>query len=284
MSDEVLQFLCKLKEEGHDHCWQCKICSKAMKVMGQRVTKLEKAMVAVEKAVEDNTTKITDTQETVKGLQTKLNDVEKKSSEAVAGAAETAEDAVLRELDERQTKQCNLIIHNVKELDYDKTTIEDRKKADLSELASILETIGSNVEIRTGVKFTARLGKSGADGRENFRPMLVGLSSQQQCIDVLHAARNLAGTSLAHISIAPDLTKKQREKENMLRDEKDKLNRELSREEAGNWEWRLQGIKGHRRLVKVKRQRKRQRSQPGTSEDPADASPPRARIRSEVTN
>ena len=284
MSDEVLQFLIKLKDEGHDHCWQCKICSKAMKAMGQRVTKLEKAMVAVEKKVDDNTNRISDTEETVKVIQDRVDGNEKKLTDAITGAANAAEEAVLKELEEREAKGCNLIIHNMKELDHATTTDDDRKKSDLDILTEMLKMIGSKTEIRKGVKFTARLGKSATEGQENARPLLVGFATKQHCMDVLSAAKNLAKSTLAYLSIAPDLTKKQREADNELRDEKDKRNRELPRDEAKNWEWKLLGIRGNRRLMKVKRHKKRPRSGTRQDRDTADASPPRARSRPEVAN
>ena len=86
--------------------------------------------------------------------------------------------------------------------------------------------------------------------------------------------KKLAGSEYKNISIAPDLTKKQREDDNKLRQEAQKKNDELEGEEAENYTYRLVGQRGQRRILKQRKigekikTEKRRRSEDRGGESP----------------
>ena len=71
------------------------------------------------------------------------------------------------------------------------------------------------------------------------RPVIVGFKDSKAREYILANSRQLVNSEFHHISIVPDLTTQQRRMEEKLRKTAEQRNKELSREEALNWEWGL---------------------------------------------
>ena len=84
---------------------------------------------------------------------------------------------------------------------------------------------------------------------------MIGFYNVDSKLKVLKAAKKLADLPrYEDLRIVPDLTKEQRCEEEELRKEAEKLNSEMNREESLNFEYRLVGQKGEKRLVRSKLQ------------------------------
>ena len=98
--------------------------------------------------------------------------------------------------------------------------------------------------------FSRRLGKW-TEGRTC--PLLVGLRSKEAKNNILACSKNLSGTPLNGVTIAPDLTRRQREADSKLREEAISRNSNLTAaDRAKNLKWVAVGQKGARKLIKKK--------------------------------
>ena len=119
---------------------------------------------------------------------------------------------------------------------------KDKKIDDLEEVKKMLSTIVS--EDHDEISCT-RLGLASS---EKIRPVLVTFPSQKQKEKIMRNAKNLKGTPYQQLSLAHDLTKKQREElKNLLEETRD-------REKSGEGKYRVVGGPGYLRVVKAKRQ------------------------------
>ena len=120
----------------------------------------------------------------------------------------------------------------------------------MDSLRNLFNEIGA-VTSENDIAFAKRLGPRG----ESTRPLLIGFSNLNARESVLDNAKKLAGMDEARqqISIIRDLTPKQREEEENLRKEAVKKNAELSPEDSENWEFRVVGPRGKRRMVRAKK-------------------------------
>jgi hypothetical protein len=73
-------------------------------------------------------------------------------------------------------------------------------------------------------------------------------------VNLLRVAKNLEDTCFSDVNIAPDLTKKQRDKEAELKKEAERRNKSLSENDVSkNLHWVVVGPRGERRLTKEKK-------------------------------
>ena len=187
-----------------------------------------------------------------------------------------AGNSVLQELDDREGRRDNIVIYRLKEPSSDISTGQERKKFDTKTLLDVFKTIDVDINEEHDIKFITRTGEVKDDIHERPRPLLIGLKDNNKKQIILNSARKLANSKYKHISIVPDLTKKQRENDNKLRKEAEDKNNELDEDEALNYEWKVIGIRGQRRLIKAKKnqtdnqnQRKRTREATGGDSPPS---------------
>jgi len=160
---------------------------------------------------------------------------------------EASNDCVFQELKDQQTRRKNIIIHNIPESDDNDPRA--RKTHDNDNLKEILKIISLSSIKDDDIKYMNRIGEK----RQTDRPLLVSFRNQEHRDRVLENARFLKSSKKADISLIPDLTKRQRKEEDDLRKEMRKKNEDLNEEDHLNWEWRLVGIRGERKLVKMKK-------------------------------
>ena len=268
LDEETYKLIIIMAEKHASHCWSCQCCRSAVLNLNKKVIAIEKRMNQLETDVDHNKDEIVAVKETCIELTKELEIVKQtKISEAAPG---TDNEAVFKELEERESKKENLIIHNFPEPEPSVTRPGDRKNRDNDELVKILQAIRCEVKIDEDVKYTVRIGekKDNINYQVKPRPMIVGFRNLHLRDEVLRSARNLSKTKYKDNSIGPDLTNKQRQTEAKMRTDAEKLNRDMDSEESLNWEWKVIGPKGQRKLIKTRKingdRRKRPRSNEGS--------------------
>lgn len=223
--------------------WQCESClastariDATMKNLEARMTKAEGRMDAADERVD--------------GLETRIEKAEMVATAArqsVDNSSKETTTVILEELREREDKKLNVIFHSIGEAPMG--PVEDQRKWEEQSLDNIMAAMSADTTARESVRFNRRLGARMLD---KPRPLLVGMRSEQVKDHLLEKARNLMKTQYNHISIVPDLTRRQRETDDDLRKEAERRNRDgLTEEErAKNIKWVTVGRKGARKLIK----------------------------------
>ena len=198
----------------------------------KKVQDLEMKLDSVSLKFSEKTTEMED------DLTTSLREFSKKliSNKATEPAKTTSEPKsdVFEELKLREVKKRNIIIHGVSEPEGEKS--EDRKDADINEAVKISEVLDCGIQ-KNKITKCHRIGKFNKD---KTRPLVVGFEDESDKISMLKNAPKLKDLSedLKKVSIVPDLTRKQREEEDELKNEAEKLNQSLTNNEAKNFLWK----------------------------------------------
>ena len=273
INEEMYKLIAATVASNKNHCWCCDYCQGAISAINKRVIAMEVRFKEVENQLNTNTAKLDNVDSRVDTLEDTVKDL--KEGNAVDTAIKHSQDAVFKELSDRESRKCNLIIHQMPEAPADMSR-DDKITHDKTEIKKILTLCGLTVA-DDELKFHRRLGEPNSSADQDHRPVLVGFREEKLKNSVLSCSSKLKGSSRPEVQIGPDLTKQQRIEEKSLREERDRLNSEMPAEEAGNWEWKLVGPKGLRKLIKASKRRKRQRSGEAAADPQA---PPRQRIRS----
>lgn len=248
ISDDMFK-LCELqkKEEGSAF-WICQCCrafatkmSAQMKEIDKKVTKLEKNYSAQQETIG---TVVKDTKllgEKVEAISKEQKDM--RTQETSSEGRNISE--VLRELREQEARKNNIVVHNIEE--SNNPSADNRKEYDTKSLENLAGQLAVNFS-RESVQFIKRLGKK-TPGRT--RPLLIGMKEFDTKEKFLEKARTLVDKEEAwcDVYLCPDLTPKQREEDENARKECERKNAERTEEEALNYQFRVVGKKGQRRVV-----------------------------------
>ena len=251
ISDDVYNWIA---QQQHYICEHCKNSASETKqqLMGftTRLEELEERDKLREKAISD--------------MRKQLEDVDTRvtrSENAQKNTAKDTETAVLRELNDRESRKCNFIMYNVKESNSEVGV--ERKEHDKKILTEILAKIElEDLNVDDDVVHISRMGELNP---ERERPMMVKMAKETARDSVLKSARKLKDTEFCDISIKPDLTRKQRDMDMKTRAEMERRNKEMDPEEAKNWEWRMEGRRGWMTLEYRRIRRKDQNQTPGNA-------------------
>ena len=167
-------------------------------------------------------------------------------------------EAVYKELRERDSRRENLVIHQIPEAGMS-VKGKERREFDAKRAMDLFEFIGCSIR-REDIKFIYRPGELKESDRP--RPVILSLIDEGMKKRILANTRKLANSRFDRISIIPDLTPQQRKEEEDQRKEVSRLNLELDEEESLNWEWVLVGPRGRRRAIKRKKFDQSQRGEP----------------------
>ena len=244
ISDALFKELVYQTEHNGGASWTCKACRSASARFNKQISEIYRKVETLEVAKEEHDKAIQSNKEEIEAVNRRCDKIQ---NDVVHNKGDI-QDAVFEELRERQDRKRNLIIHNLPEPENELNN-HDKKEADLKQLDEIFGTLKTSLKSERDVKFLRRIGEKG----EQTRPLLIGMTDERDKYAVLSKGRNLARTRFEKISIIPDLTKKQRSEENRMREEAKKRNDELTEEDFLNFEWRLVGLRGERRLAKVKK-------------------------------
>ncbi len=239
LPDEVFTFLSDNIQAGV--LWQCSCCQSSTAELSAAVKSLRTELTA-------RTDRVGKTEDVNKLQDNRLDKLEALTKNLEQGLSNNKEEvtaSILEEMRERDEKRGNIIIHNVGE--PDRSTWEEEKKWDEMSFNNIMEAMQLEFRFERVAVFSRRLGQR-AEGRS--RPLLVGLHSEEDKNRILQCAKKLAKTHLSSVSIAPDLTRKQREADGGLRDEAVRRKGALSQQDrAKNLHWVVVGRKGMRKLA-----------------------------------
>ena len=248
MKDSVYNYMFQLVKENGSHNWCCKSCTHAY-------TNLRSMINAVSQRVENNETNITQNTRAIQGNSSRIEEIKKKVDEIEVGGVnkEFIQEAVnnqntelFDELNDRESRKANLIVHGMEEARNGVTDINHRKNADLKILGELVQVM--DIDVREyDIKFTNRLGPRKQNGEP--RPMIVGLRDTWFKDLFLKNAHRLKDSVFEHVRIVPDLTKLQREQDQNKYREAERLNEENA---DLNYEWRVGGARGLRRLYKAR--------------------------------
>ena len=246
------QHLKALKEQP-GMTWTCVKCRKV-------AMKLQQQVHALQRNIDELKTTVNTMKDDISKHDNRLKVVERKVKEVDKNVIiNESLDAQVDEQREQEARRNNVVIHQIPEADQN-LPISDKKAADIDNVITLLGSIDCKIQ-EEDVKFIVRLNsKQAANGSNIVRPILMGLKNSQKRDEIIQKAYLLIQTE-SEKSIIPDLTPFQRAHENKLRQKVIHFNNEMDEEERLNWEWRLVGIRGQKRMIKA---RKRQEQRPIT--------------------
>ena len=237
MSTETFNLLVAQVKQNGGTFWACISCRSFKAKLDKRLTLLERKVEDIDETVNGHDTSIKNLEKDVKEL--------KKNTSKAANAAEIqtvkddASDAVLTELEEREKRKPNLIVHGIKEDEVADGRI--RKSAHLAKLQSLVDSLNLEIQLSTSLRFSKRLGEK-SDTSTKPRPLLLSFKNVNDKTSLLENSAKLKDLEdWNSVTLVQDLTKKQRQHEQSLREKCDKKNEERSEEDAKNWEWKVVG-------------------------------------------
>jgi len=248
-----------MTERSGFHCWSCEGCTSAYKQLSNACASNTREINELKQTVEDLKTKTKSNEDDISATNANVTSIQnelKERKEEAQSYAENTADQVLREINDRNSRKKNLVFYGIPEADADLPG-HTKKCQDKLEVLEVLSEVDCAVDVETNIKFAARLGKISEENHEP-RPLLVGFDSEQIRNEIIGAAYKLKYSEICDISIAPDLTAKQRKEELRLRTEANERNESMNSEDAKNWTWKLVGPRGEQKLI---RQRKKEQEQ-----------------------
>jgi hypothetical protein len=242
MSDAAFKSLeDQLKETGTSF-WLCRPCQNFGQRIQHQFAESNKRHDATEKRVDGNARRIEEAEKDIEELREEL----RKVSEKLGEKNNESEDKICDEMQEREVRRMNLILHGVDEQPDEMRGNRERMENDKARCELIFSTMRARTK-RQDLRFCRRIGERG----DEPRPIVIGLESEDEKRHILSRARDLKGTRFNDISIVPDLTKKQRSREARMKEEAEEKNKDLTAEERRrNVKWMVVGRRGEKRLIK----------------------------------
>jgi hypothetical protein len=223
--------------------WACRPCIVYAQGITKRVQEIEKRLETVEertKMTVENVGKLEQRVEKIGGQQDKMG-------EKLDRKIEQSENRIFEELRERDAKKLNIIMHGVKEAAGGERSGERRAAWDMEKIVEVFVFLELGLT-EEDVKFCRRVGERG----EAPRALVVGFHTEAARGQILRYAKYLAETDYEHISILPDLTRRQRLEESNMDEEVRRRNEEELTEDdvAKNLCWKVVGQRGEKRMIK----------------------------------
>ena len=233
------------------HYWACDGCTVGYAKLNQRIGNLTTKVDILDKAVAANTASNKTTSDKVEVIEKAVDSIKVARKQDRQDIVKEAKKAWSAEQRERDSRKDNIVLYGLSEAPPNVTSGVERKKADEMEAGNLFKSIRVRVE-EEDVKFANRLGTLSDDAVENPRPLRISFRKQQVRENIFANARLLPKTAYKNVSIVPDLTQQQREEDKEMRDEVDKLNKDLTEDEALNWKFRCTGKRGERVITKLR--------------------------------
>ena len=246
MDDKTFDVLDSQATHTGSAFWCCKSCDKFAKKFDKRINELNRNVEQIKDRVDVHDVDIKSLQDSVVKLNT---DVASAQTQQQKPQPDTTK-AVFKEINERETRRHNVIVHGLPEAPPEITDGKERIKRDLSKLDELVEVLELEIEAVTAVGRTARLGAKLVD---KPRPLLVSFKhaeDQSKLLDNVKKLHSMAD-DWKKVSVVQDLTKIQREEEKALKDECTQLAAKLSEDDAKNWQYKVVGKRGSRKVLKV---------------------------------
>ena len=169
MSDETFSVLDAQNEETGQCFWQCKACQCYAKKFNKRMLNIEQRMQELETnkipAIE---TDVVTVKSDIKDLKTTTEKLSKQSKEQEGAIQSNVTVAVLEEMKERESRSCNIIIHNLEEPSADITEDGERVSEDVNNVQQLLDKIEADVSVNGSSRFIKRLGARDEEGKPDL--------------------------------------------------------------------------------------------------------------------
>ena len=264
---ELSQEEFRLFEEMHrrrgPHAWACDKCLDTKLEFQAELDLMKVKMRQMTDMIEDNKARITASDAKTTTLETRVDKLESQTDN-VQIIKDMEKNNVIEQAD-REARKGNMIVYNLPEPPAEITRPHARKEADKEEMKRMLNDIDVELDFDQEVRFFVRTGKLDHES-DRIRPLLIGFKSMETKERVMRNAKKLSTIAeYENVSLTHDLTRKQRDEDQILRDTAKQRNEAMEEEESLNFEWRALGPKGNRYLVRMKKKdregsRKRQLS------------------------
>ena len=242
VSDDLLKYLTEETRSGKAINWTCEHCQKVGKIFDRKLRLFEHEL----NEMRNDISEMKACQDKMKVDILEVKSKSDKNEKETKSITKSMQDTIFSELRQREDKKSNVIFHGIPEARSDLPGVQ-KKESDIDNVISVVNEILKHPMVRNDIKFIKRLGEINS---ENSRPLLLGCFSEDLKCEILKSSRMLADSEYYYeVRVSPDLTSQQRKEEVDMWQEAARLNSELSEEDALNYEWRLVGTKGSKRLV-----------------------------------
>ena len=242
MSDTVFKSLEAQQKEGGTAYSVCRPCQNFAQRVQHQLGETNKRQQETDKKVMENSENIQKNTAEIEKLRQDMNKMSEKSSKE----QETRDDRICEEMQEREVRRMNLILHGVEEPSENLRANRERMERDKEMCEEIFRTMKARTK-KEDIRFCRRIGER----RKEPRPIVLGMQTEEEKRHILSKSRDLQGTRFKNVSIVPDLTKKQRETEEKMKTEAEARNKNLSREDMdGGIRWQVIGRRGEKRIIK----------------------------------
>jgi hypothetical protein len=232
MSAELFNILANPERYGGSGIlWNCQSCMASAARLEKLVRNLEGSVKMVEERVRG-------TEEEVRGLETRMGKLEaaaQRKDEDTDKKLGRTERNIFEEMEEREARKLNVLFHKIGECENETASGAERIAWDTQSCENIFKELRLNIT-QEAIKLCRRVGERG----EEPRPLIVGFYLDVDRAKLLQSAKKLDQTKFSTVSVGPDLTRKQREREAGMRAEADKRNANLLEEDKAktcNWLW-----------------------------------------------
>jgi hypothetical protein len=231
----------QIKDTGTAY-WVCRPCQSFGQRVKHQFAEVNKRQDETDKRVDNTEKRLSETDKRMDAITAEL----RKLAEKVTKDKEEKEDDLCDEMQEREVRRMNIIIHGVEEVSEEIRGNRERIEKDKNRCMMIFKAMKARTK-REDMRFCRRIGEKGHDPR----PIVVGFENEEEKRHVLARARELRDTAYQDISIVPDLTRKQRRREAKLKEEAEEKNKGLTAEDIRrNVKWIVVGRRGEKRLIK----------------------------------
>ena len=252
LDNDQFKLIFELDKKKKPYHWSCHSCGLAMERINASMLDVQVRLAAVEGTCTALTGKVNELDEKMNRVDEFNDKVENmvadiKKVKRVQDSQQAFHDS-MSEMDERELKRDNLVIHNLPEPNAPTVSRKEGFEYDMGQIGAMCKEINIRFHNRDDVKFITRAGER-QNGRP--RPTIVGFRSSRFRDELLESAYKLKNTRLHEVRIVPDLTKCQRDKEQALLDECERKNASLSSEDAASFLYKVVGRKGQKRLIRA---------------------------------
>ena len=173
------------------------------------------------------------------------------NEEKVVKLVESKVEEKENDISERQNREKNVIIFKLQEPNTN--IITERQAKDLENVNAMIDHMNTENEQEVAIEKIIRLGTRHKNYKENPRPIIVAFTNLEGKKSFLRNSQTLRecdNETIKMVSVANDLTKRDRARESELVN----LRKEKNAEEVGPWKYVIRGPPGDRKIVKLPKQ------------------------------
>ena len=254
VEDGKLEMIYKCVEMGMNSPWSCTVCETGLAKVAKDVKENRARIGNLETGVEtlgakqDQMVEKTRNQDTRMDLQDKRI---KELEEHIRGLQGGSGEKVLEEINERGSRERNLLVHKCQESDA--ADDKDCKEDDMEGAQSLFDHLGLNMSVDNVLIGVRRLGQNRTDGQP--RPLLLIFKRKEDRDMLIDRAPRLSRDQEEYwrnISVVADLTLKQRQMEQAMFKTAEELNlARTAEDQSKNLVHKVLGKRGERVLRQV---------------------------------